>query len=377
MNRRIFLCLCLFAPAFAVGGRQSRQPRTRDQSQTGELFPVSKDGKWGFIDRAGRVRIAPRFESAADFSEGLARVGVGGRVAFVNAAGGIVFRPRFDSAGDFHEGLAFVETGWKTNPHIGITTETGRWGFVNRAGRLAVPLKFTRADAFSEGLAAVQLGESLGERSGFVDHAGRLVFEFPFDVSWGFHEGFALVRSKQGTFFLDRAGKKLATPEIDDYQARSFSEGLAAVQINGKWGYVDRTGKLVIPAQFKDALEFSEGLAAVRLPVDDAHAVTCPLQNPGDTSTNPNLYGYVDRAGRLVIPPQFEYAKPFSEGLAAVSNCSKPAFIDETGAVVLSVPFDEANAFAGGLASVLRYEMGGARIGYVDRAGKVVWEPTR
>jgi len=37
-------------------------------------------------------------------------------------------------------------------------------------------------------------------------------------------------------------------------------------RVSGKWGYIDRTGKMVIPARFLDARSFSDGLAAVRSP---------------------------------------------------------------------------------------------------------------
>jgi hypothetical protein len=368
----MLLCLCLsFAAALGLSSSARQEARTR------ALFPIEKDGKWGFMDGGGRVVIPARFDSAADFSEGLARVTVGGKPGFINTYGEAVFTPKFDSVGDFHEGLAYAENGWTTIKNIGITAEPGRWGFVDRAGRLAIPLKFMRASDFSEGLAPVQMARQLGERSGFIDRTGKVVFEFPFDVSWGFHEGFALVRSKAGTFFLDKTGRKLPTPTIDDYEARSFSEGLAAVQIKERWGYIDKTGKLVIAPQFDDADDFNEGLAAVKVTVDESRFVTCPMDDQGSTRTSTKLHGYIDRTGRLVIPPQFEYTGPFSEGLANVSNCSKPRFIDKTGAVVFSVPFDDASPFHGGLAPVIRYNLGGALTGYVDKTGKVVWEPTR
>jgi hypothetical protein len=42
-----------------------------------------------------------------------------------------------------------------------------------------------------------------------------------------------------------------------------FSEGLAAVQQGGKWGFVDHQGRLVIPARYDRVKRFSEGLAIV------------------------------------------------------------------------------------------------------------------
>jgi hypothetical protein len=45
----------------------------------------------------------------------------------------------------------------------------------------------------------------------------------------------------------------------------SFSEGLARVELNGKWGYIDKEGKEVIPIKYDWARSFSEGLACVKL----------------------------------------------------------------------------------------------------------------
>ena len=47
-------------------------------------------------------------------------------------------------------------------------------------------------------------------------------------------------------------------------EAENFSEGLAAVQLNQKSGYIDKTGKIVIPLSFDHACNFSDGLASVR-----------------------------------------------------------------------------------------------------------------
>jgi WG containing repeat len=76
-----------------------------------------------------------------------------------------------------------------------------------------------------------------------------------------------------------------------------FSEGLAAVKIGGKWGYIDDQGSLVIPPKFAGAWFFSDGLASVKL-----------------TERSP-LWGFIDRKGDVVIQPQFGMPLRFSEGL--------------------------------------------------------------
>ena len=47
--------------------------------------------------------------------------------------------------------------------------------------------------------------------------------------------------------------------------AYNFSEGLALVKLNGKYGYIDKQGNEVIPLKYDYANNFLEGLALVRL----------------------------------------------------------------------------------------------------------------
>lgn len=48
-------------------------------------------------------------------------------------------------------------------------------------------------------------------------------------------------------------------------KAFPFREGLAPAKLDGKWGYIDKTGKFVIEPKFDGAYPFSEGLAMVKV----------------------------------------------------------------------------------------------------------------
>ena len=74
--------------------------------------------------------------------------------------------------------------------------------------------------------------------------------------------------------------------------ASPFSEGLAAVRIDGLYGYVDPTGKIVVAPRFRAAGSFSDGYAEVRL--DGAS-------------------GIIDRSGRLIVPARFSRIIPFTD----------------------------------------------------------------
>ena len=117
--------------------------------------------------------------------------------------------------------------------------------------------------------------------------------------------------------FADKIGKVVIPCQWKD--TRTFSEGLAAVRdASGKWGFIDKTGKVVIPCQWKDAWNFSEGLALVK----DAN----------------EKWGFIDKTGKVVIPCQWENARTFSEGFALVCDDNGKWWrIDKTGKVVSEV----------------------------------------
>ncbi|HYG79521.1 MAG TPA: WG repeat-containing protein, partial [Pyrinomonadaceae bacterium] len=205
MRRRVGTLLISFILTCAIStyGQKKDAPK---------LFPVRQDGKWGYINSAGQVVIAPQFDDAWDFSDGLAYVRTGGRRGVIDQTGNIVVDlQQVDFAGRFSEGLAPVQTGGQ-NP---------RRGFIDNAGKLVIAPQFDAVESFREGLAVVMVERKYG----FVDKAGRVVIKPQFEKAYPFHDGLALVI------------------------------------INNKHGFIDRKGKVVIPARYQNAYHFSEGLA--------------------------------------------------------------------------------------------------------------------
>lgn len=176
----------------------------------------------------------------------------------------------------------------------------------------------------------------------------------------------------------------------------SFSEGLAIVETNelySKWGYINKTGKVVIQPNYGDAKPFSEGLAQVWTArdtdrttgfIDKTGKIVIPLGYDNADSFNEGLapvckrdyygekWGFIDKTGEIVIPLIYERAGAFSEGLAPVKKDGKWGYIDKTGEMVIQPVFYEAKPFSEGLAAVGNWEGGDKKWGYINKTGETI-----
>ena len=175
-----------------------------------------------------------------------------------------------------------------------------------------------------------------------VDDEGKAIFN-PINLKLvaGYSEGFykVLVEADSTSFwgFMNDKGE-VAVPMCDEI--RLFRNGMAMISdlIDKEselrlYGFINTQGKMIIPKEFLDAMDYSEGLAWIM---------------------NREVRGYVDTLGRMVIPwDTTGFGSPFSEGLASMSNLDdKFGFIDKKGQVVIPFQFDEVTRFVDGLARV-------------------------
>lgn len=98
--------------------------------------------------------------------------------------------------------------------------EYGKFMLVDKDGKKITDETFANVSDFKEGLAVIERQKDKGSRCGFIDPGGK----FPFE------------------------------PIYDTVQI--FGEGLAPAQLNKKWGYIDRTGKTIIPFKYDSATRF-------------------------------------------------------------------------------------------------------------------------
>lgn len=239
-------------------------------------------------------------------------------------------------------------------PLTGIVRFGKKWGLIDAEGRyLAKPvydgLDFRRDQEFIH-VRIDGLSETGVARHGFIDRRGREVIKPEWSqISW-FEDNLANARSPvTGKWtLLGTDGKPALGQELDG--PLQFSEGLAAVSVNKKFGVLNSRLEWVLQPQYDEIGDFKEGRARLRR---NGH------------------WGYLSRDGQIMIDPVFEGAQDFSEGRAGVQMVNRWGFIGLDGKLVAQPAYDSVRPFQNGMAMVI--ERG--KIGYVNAEGKLVIEP--
>ncbi|MDD2791977.1 MAG: WG repeat-containing protein [Sediminibacterium sp.] len=236
------------------------------------LWCFEKDGKQGYMDPNGNIVIAPQFESASDFTNGMAFVQKPGEslYGYIDQKGNYLIKPQFYDAGAFDEnGFALVRLNNNNAPQ----------SIIDRKGKLVVkgiphPAQedgFGGNVHFSSGLALVK--DTVSKKYGYVDHSGKLAIPVQFSSAEEFtKEGRALVSiggllDGKGLFgkmlgakwtFIDTKGTPLM-PYFRADEVSRFSEGLCAVKFNGLWGFINGKGEVVVEPQWTERPGLFEG----------------------------------------------------------------------------------------------------------------------
>jgi len=338
-----------------------------------DMAMAKRDGKLGFIDKKGNEPIPFVFDGLYQFENGLARAKKGDKWGYINRKGEEVIAIKYDK-------IAKIK-----DRHAGVILNR-KFGFVSASGKEVLEPKYDEIRFFDDGL----IGARLNGFYGYADTLGKAVIPFKFEEIGRFYEGICYVMKDYKYGFYKSDGKALtrlwyqnisyAASKHDEpyYQVDReyfFYEGMAMVRRNGKYGYIDKTGKEVVKPQFDFAYPFSEGLAKVE---------------------KNGKYGFIDTKGRQVVDfiykdfeiqikeidptnpdePKFrngfyDATGFFNQGMAVVSKGAKMGVIDQEGNIIVPIKYDFVNQPSDGLVLVRQ----NWRYGYVDLNGKEVIPP--
>ena len=219
------------------------------------------------------------------------------------------------------------------------------WSFIDRQGNVIVSIspEYHRVWGFQEGLAQISISGWPNDTVRFIDAHGNVIIDLSDRYNWvgNFADGLAVVRNADGLHgFIDRQGNEVIPARFRS--ASSFSEGLAAVSVDGRLGFIDTQGNVVIQPRFDSVYgspAFVEGRAAVAIGED----------------WQTRRWGFIDRHGNEVVPLVYERVHHFSEGLAAIHVDGLYGYIDIHGNVVIPPRFSRValGGFSDGLVPVI------------------------
>ena len=198
-----------------------------------------KIGK-GLIDTLGREIVPCIYKEVGEFSDGLVYVeskqSMGGEKKFIDKNGetAFVLNSNYCKVENFVDGLCEVRE--STNG----TLSSERAGFIDKSGNVIVPIKYKYVMSPSEGICAVKNEDN---KWGYIDKKGNVVIPFKYLTAFSFVDGFARVEvSRNEWSIIDKKGNDYKCI-YEDAKLKNFSEGLAVVKKDGRYGYIDKKGR--------------------------------------------------------------------------------------------------------------------------------------
>lgn len=252
------------------------------------LFPVTKQGKFGYMNVKGELVISAEYNEAYAFQDGLA-----------------------------------------------VVSKNELFGLIDKKNQVVIPFQFDEMSEFTQNRSIVQKESKFG----VIDRQGKIIFPLIYDDIVMLHPGVYEVMEGDSTHYLDGNGQKISWSQAEDKP--SFAQTMsklhpefelvgdldrgsnrAVVKKAGQLNYIDSTGKLVLvtPMEwFPDALNLAK--------YKSSYAVFRKKEK----------YGLMDLSGKMVQKNVYEASGPFT-GYWPVKDKGNWALLDSKGKVVL--PFE-------------------------------------
>lgn len=193
-----------------------------------------------------------------------------------------------------------------------IINDSNFYGLIDSTGVIVIPVIYEYMGFLKDDLIVAKKDK----KSGYLDTKGKIIIPFIYDLADDFKNGIAIIQKNGKCGIIDKKGNQITDliyEHIDKFD--NDQSGLARVSRNQKWGFINKSGKEIIPCIYQNANFFREGLALV-------------------TKTN-GTTGFLDKTGKVVIPfEEYIRADNFKNGKAKVQKGDTPFYINTKGEIV-------------------------------------------
>lgn len=378
----------MFGPGAVV-----MQHDTSDESMLLAIIDGGESSKRGLINRKGEVIAQPVYDEIYDdlpygyyypylrdttvaidttFDPEIGRPVAPGKYGILDTTGKVISKPVFEELPVYGEEMFRVRIG-------------DQYGYADKTGNVVIAPAYDYAVAFSEGKAIV----SKGTQVSIIDKTGKVLVENlgPGSGMYRFFNGLARYRATGGQpkyGFLDATGKRVI-PAIYDV-AEDFEFNRAIVSIDNKCGLIDRSGKFVVEPEYAFMFNLGDGFFQTK----DEEGITGVVDTAGKEILPPvfeevfhlqkNFFsveqnmmtGCYHVSGKEIYPPVSWHSIYFFDGRSEVTGKDgKYGIIDTTGRFLLQPLFDSIGIFFKGYATVVQ----NGKYGAIDSTFKIVVTP--
>jgi hypothetical protein len=171
--------------------RQLQQPENIQKifPESEGLKAIKKDGKFGFIDARGRLRIANRYEDAQAFSQQLAAIKIRGRWGFINHEDKIAIQPVYDEVTSFQNGLSIVK-------------QKNFYGAINQEGKIVLPIRYEKLIILQNSRIIL----SQDGLQGLADERGKFLINCKYNSIQDLNNGYLIVEKDKKYSLLTLQG---------------------------------------------------------------------------------------------------------------------------------------------------------------------------
>jgi hypothetical protein len=327
------------------------------------LIIFKKNDKYGLANKTGRILLKPVYDKIgqddSDYNNDYISFEKNGRVGLLSSTGKIIFQPIYENISYF---------GSKDNPLFFVTPK-GITGIADNNGRLLVTPRFEKYQIFNN-LNLKGEFASVKEKGkwGIVDSMSKFLLKPEYEDIDYFVEGNLIEYKEKGKWGLKTfEGKVITPPQFDSFgfpfphdkiqhcfgditekKQENADDKLFPVSNNGKYGFINRQGELVILPKYDYVYNFYQGLGYVSIRDNQAREKQGYKRDTygvydGNFHKDSSAYdkwGVIDTKGNWIIKPEFNFIKEFSDGLAFALKEGKGGFIDKTGNFVIPPKYD-------------------------------------
>ncbi|QSE98836.1 WG repeat-containing protein [Fulvivirga lutea] len=266
-------------------------------------FYALKNGFWSIYDRYGVEKSTQNYQAIGQHYGNYFAIKKNNKWGFLNREGEEIIHCVYDEIGDIQHGKVVV----KFHGQYGILNKQGDWVVLPQNGRLQIindklylvkTKTLTTLKSFDD--------ETIYFTENRVEVKEDHLLEY---LSYG------------GLWKIDFGGRIVnrELPQQKFEEIRASSNGLFAVKINNRYGFVDHLNRLIIANRYEDVGDFKEDLMAVKLI---------------------GKWGFIDRYENIVIQPTFQSTSDFESGMAVVQENGKYGLIDKKGNKLSAFVYD-------------------------------------